>query len=230
MEQLCSFSVIWTDDGSPSLRGDTEPMHHLGGAYSETQYIYGEALRHLVTWPDLTEWKVLVVGLGLGYIELMALAEALRNGKKAQILSYEIKQELVETFLGWLRGEREEPVYEKMYEFFRRDYPELDLKGQLLAAHQSGQWRIEGALSAEHFPADSYQAILFDAFSGKSTPDLWTEDFLKQFLARVAKAPAVFATYACTGVLRRTLQGAGFAVEKRTGFLGKRNSTMAVLS
>jgi hypothetical protein len=255
LENVGSFNVIWTGDGSPSLRGDTEPMHHLGGAYAETQYIYGEALRRLQQWPALTEWRVLVVGLGLGYIELLAMAEALKHGKPLKILSYEIKQELVDAFLAWLQGDLQLMVYDKMYEFFQKDYYEnacendigkdigkdyetggfangqqpkpLDLKLALWQAYQSGDWQIRGRLDDGSLPTISYQALLFDAFSGKSTPELWSEEFLARFLGATVNETAIFSTYACTGTLRRTLQTAGFIVEKRLGFQGKRNATIA---
>jgi tRNA U34 5-methylaminomethyl-2-thiouridine-forming methyltransferase MnmC len=79
------------------------------------------------------------------------------------------------------------------------------------------------------FPTPIISLFFFDAFSGKSTPELWTPEFLALFLQRVAQEKAVFATYACTGTLKRTLQTAGFVVEKRPGFQGKRDSTTAVL-
>lgn len=227
LDNIGSFSVIMTGDGSPSLRGETESMHHSGGAYSETQYIYGEALRRLLQWPALNEWRVLVVGLGLGYIELMAMAEALKNGKGLRLLSYEIKQELVDIFLGWLRGLRQEPVYDQLYQFYLKDYPELDLKKALTTAYDCGDWEIRGALDADSLPLKKYHALLFDAFSGKSTPALWTEDFLQLFLQKTTHGYAIFSTYACTGILRRTLEKAEYKVEKREGFLGKRNSTIA---
>jgi tRNA U34 5-methylaminomethyl-2-thiouridine-forming methyltransferase MnmC len=228
LEKLCSFEILWTGDGSPSLRGDNEPMHHLGGAYAETQYIYGDAIRRLQKWPALTPWKVLVVGLGLGYIELLAMAEALKNNKQLKLLSYEIKPELVEAFLGWLSGERQEAVYDKLYEFFQKDYPEIDIKSALAQAYKRGDWEIRGALEDQSLPSAHYHALLFDAFSGKTTPELWTPEFLALFLKQVVQDQSVFATYACTGNLKRTLQSAEFIVEKRPGFLGKRDSTTAV--
>lgn len=203
-------------------------MHHLGGAYAETQYIYGEALRRLQQWPELTSWSVLVVGLGLGYIELLATAEALKNGKSLKLLSYEIKQELVDAFMAWLNGAVGNPVYDRMYQFFQKDYPGLDLKTGLIRAHNEGLWEIRGALTESSLPGESYHALLFDAFSGKSTPELWSPEFLQLFLQKTVSGPNIFATYACTGSLRRTLQAAGFNVEKRPGFQGKRDSTTAV--
>lgn len=43
------FALVLTADGSPTIRDLTSPqqecMHHRGGAYQETQYVYGEAIR-----------------------------------------------------------------------------------------------------------------------------------------------------------------------------------------
>lgn len=292
MQNHAHFDVLWTGDGSPSLRGAFESMHHLGGAYAETQYIYGEALRRLGAGcearrnetgneskngngygnsnnngnsneryedgsnrdardkklsdqesanqvkPEIEEvkignpikdWKVLVVGLGLGYIELLALAEALKNKKNLQLLTYEIERSLVELFISWIKGQNENLVYDRMLDFFKKDYPEWDLKAELKKLYEQGAWKIEGAINKNSLPSESYQAILFDAFSGKTTPDLWTEEFLQLFLTQTASTnPCIFSTYACTGVLKRTLARAGFTVEKRMGFFGKRNATLGV--
>lgn len=229
MQNHGHFSVLQTADGSPSLRGETEPMHHLGGAYSETQYIYGEALRRLAEHKELVSWNVLVVGLGLGYIELLSVAEALKHQKKIHLLTYEIEAELVDLFIHWLKGDVENKVYDQMLNFFKEDYPAYDLKKELFEIYLQGEWEIRGALDSSSLPSPKYQLILFDAFSGKTTPNLWTEDFLNVFLMKTvgSSLPAVFSTYACTGVLKRVLHQAGFKVEKRRGFLGKRNSTLA---
>jgi hypothetical protein len=206
-------------------------MHHLGGAYAETQYIYGEAFRRLTTYQDLADWNVLVVGLGLGYIELLSVAEALKNNKKIHILTYEIEKDLVDLFLSWLKGESESLVYDRMLDFFKSNYPEYNLKKELLELYKNKNWEIRGALNRSSLPIKNYQFILFDAFSGKTTPDLWTEEFLNFFLEKVASInPSIFSTYACTGVLKRVLKNSGFKVEKRLGFLGKRNSTIALKS
>ncbi|MEI7974213.1 MAG: MnmC family methyltransferase, partial [Bdellovibrio sp.] len=57
--------------------------------------------------------------------------------------------------------------------------------------------------------------------------ELWSEDFLIQWLTEKTEKKAVFVTYACTGSLKRALKKTGFNREEFAGFGGKRESTLA---
>ena len=69
--------------------------------------------------------------------------------------------------------------------------------------------------------------ILFDAYSNKTSVELWSEDFLNLLMSKCEKG-SYFTTYAATGVLNRCLKRSGFKNLKRDGFLYKRQSTLAV--
>jgi tRNA U34 5-methylaminomethyl-2-thiouridine-forming methyltransferase MnmC len=69
--------------------------------------------------------------------------------------------------------------------------------------------------------------LLFDAFSAKTSPDLWTEEFLVEFFNKATAGDALISTYASRTALKNALKRAGFLVEVREGFKGKRNSTLA---
>ncbi|MNL45541.1 bifunctional tRNA (mnm(5)s(2)U34)-methyltransferase/FAD-dependent cmnm(5)s(2)U34 oxidoreductase [compost metagenome] len=86
---------------------------------------------------------------------------------------------------------------------------------------------IDGALNAGDCFDGDYSGILYDAFSSKTTPHLWEEEFLKSFF-QCAAADAMVSTYACKATLKRALKDSGFEVIVREGFLGKRNSTLAL--
>ena len=66
------FEIVITKDGSPSLAffkdGHSQMMHASGGAYSETEYIYGKTLD--LAHDTFDSLQVLSVGLGFGYVEL----------------------------------------------------------------------------------------------------------------------------------------------------------------
>lgn len=232
------YEIVWTQDSSPSLR-QNECMHHRAGAYSETQYIYGEAIRKSLEL-NPTHLSAVVVGLGLGYIELLVMGEYLKRLKQNvtppcqfRMLSFESDPFLKESFLAWLKGDLtdEHPlfmVFQKIGELIQNQYPIAEIKIALLAALQNQSWSLASDLNEKTIPNDKFTVILYDAFSGKSTPELWSEEFLKRFLNQTSRPPCVFSTYACTGALKRSLKATGFQVQVRPGFSGKRDSTFAI--
>ncbi len=64
-------------------------------------------------------------------------------------------------------------------------------------------------------------AFFLDGFAPARNPDMWNEPVFLE-LARLAAAGATAATYSVAAIVRQGLAGAGFAVEKRPGFAGKR--------
>lgn len=64
-------------------------------------------------------------------------------------------------------------------------------------------------------------AWYLDGFSPAKNPEMWEPGLLNAVAAHT-RAGGTFATYTAAGWVRRNLQTAGFAVEKRSGFGGKR--------
>ncbi|HEX7812935.1 MAG TPA: tRNA (5-methylaminomethyl-2-thiouridine)(34)-methyltransferase MnmD, partial [Burkholderiales bacterium] len=67
----------------------------------------------------------------------------------------------------------------------------------------------------------SADAFFLDGFAPARNPAMWTKPVFRE-LARLAKPGATFATYTVASSVREGLGAAGFAVEKRQGFIGKR--------
>lgn len=268
------FLFISTQDGSPTLRliaapanalkrtdqQDTgqhteetsEAMHSLDGAFSETVYIYGAAIEKAIESRSQTEstasTRVLSLGLGLGYVELLSTALFLKHHvplADCAGLSFEINPELRKQFSFWLANTPDlapqfAAAYEQILDLTAK-YSDLspELIKQTLSSYLStGKWQLAEALTTatlgqyqqyDHYQFETpFHCICFDAFSAKSSPELWSSEFLDGFL-RVAAAPTcVFATYACTGNLKRSLSAAGFTVQVRPGFAKKRESTLAI--
>lgn len=74
------------------------------------------------------------------------------------------------------------------------------------------------ALPQVHAAAD---AFFLDGFSPARNPDLWSPAVFAQ-LARLAASGATLATWSVSGNVRRGLETAGFTLERRPGFGGKR--------
>lgn len=247
---MIQFTHVTTEDQSPTVRigtGDhqSEAMHSLRGAFSETVYIYGSAIDTCLErgFPP----KVLSLGLGLGYVELLAAGLSL---KKAATLpaseaenflrsfggeSFELLPELRDWFHSWLLQNGEVPedfrsIYDAILErtASHTEIPAASIRTLLATAVNEGRWRIREALSAETEFIGKFGCICFDAFSSKTSPELWTESFLLEFFAKVCEPKCVLSTYACTGALKRALRTSGFELNIREGFSSKRDSTFAV--
>jgi S-adenosyl-L-methionine-dependent methyltransferase len=225
------FKNIITGDQSPSLSlpPTWEPMHSLEGAFSETQYIYQPTVTSALTHAPRP--SLLSLGLGLGYNEILIACESLSLKKTPHIVrSFELVSELRECFVSWIQGESSvlNSVYKQILLLYAQKYEmaEEEILKQLQRFLKEGILQVEGpvGLQTELQPMNG---ILFDAFCAKTSPDLWTPEFLHDFFKRTAGTPSFMSTYACTGELRRALAAAGFTVEKRKGFAFKRESTFA---
>lgn len=227
------FTWERTADGSPTLRvnGGGESMHHSGGALSETDLIYGSAVREAFTFPVAAP-RILSIGLGLGYVELMTAAASLKSVKSFTLVSLESVVPLVDAIRSWVMGTLPEgEIQQGLDEVAQRVAEHEGLRAEELRLHlrralQEGRWEMGGVLSATQLPASRFHGILYDVFAAKTYPDLWTEEHLTNFLRTCAEDWCAFSTFACTGNLKRALRSAGFEFIKREGFKGTRNSTL----
>lgn len=77
---------------------------------------------------------------------------------------------------------------------------------------------VQACLSQLQAQAD---ALYLDGFSPARNPDMWSPAVFKQ-LARIARPGSTLATWSVAGAVREGLAQAGFQLEKRPGFRGKR--------
>ena len=238
MRTPSDFSIVITADGSPSLSvadptGYVEKMHHAGGALAESLYIYGAALKATLErrWP----LRVLSLGLGLGYNEVICSAFAVKSSiepKDAALFSFETEPVLSDGFVSWLKGE--ESAFQSLYEEILNrtsqalEVPSASLKDWLCLARAAGTWRIRGAFPDDLSETSRMTCVLYDAYSNKMNSELWDEEFLVRTIGQLADTGCVFATYAATGSLNRALRRLEFQKMKKHGFAGKRESTFAV--
>ncbi len=66
-----------------------------------------------------------------------------------------------------------------------------------------------------------FDAWFLDGFAPARNPAMWSQDLMCALYEKTVDG-GTFATYAAAGFVRRNLQTAGFTVEKRPGFAGKR--------
>lgn len=74
------------------------------------------------------------------------------------------------------------------------------------------------SLNGEETPSDAWY---LDGFAPSRNPDMWSAELMGEVF-RLTVPGGRFGTYAAAGFVRRNLAGAGFVVERRPGFAGKR--------
>lgn len=203
-------------------------MHHSGGAAAETEYIYKTPLRFM--FENLKFSSVHVVGLGLGYIEISWAIEYLKilanKAHVSTLQSFEVETELCEQFMNWVYADKATSgVYDQICTFLD---PKIDSQQiKKILADNFLNHPISGDLTANYKKFIKPNLVCFDAFSSKTSQELWTYEFLNGYLENCHE-DCVFTTYACTGVLKRALKAHQFKLFTRLGFKGKRDSTFAV--
>jgi tRNA U34 5-methylaminomethyl-2-thiouridine-forming methyltransferase MnmC len=236
-----NYQVIITDDGSPSLRSlDTpnqEIMHHSGGAWSETKYIYGNPLHHVFK-TGIKSISVASVGLGLGYNELLVAKyfSQRKSSRELRLFSFEKDPFLVESLIQYFKKNISNNVltqtYNSVLNFVSEGYSSAIILETLSQMYHNHSWSILGPLEQIHNELEAkavkFNIILYDAFSSKTSPELWNEQFLTKFLQDYSADDCVLSTYACTGSLKRALRNNHFQVIERSGFKGKRNSLIGI--
>lgn len=234
--QEIGFEIEKTKDESPTLRlingteRGGESMHHTGGALSETCLIYGQALTHGF---KLNPNPIIIsLGLGLGYVEVLAAAHSLlHNSSSFEILSYESVPGLRKLFQDFYLEEKKSATYQWILEGMARLY-ELDplkLRHQIRNALQENRLKLCGDFTRERENLKSFDVFCYDAYSKKTSPELWDEISMSELFSR-GSAKSCVSSYASNGVLKRALAQAGYQVEVLEGFQGKRNRTWAYRS
>jgi hypothetical protein len=247
-----NFDLEWTADSSPTLRligrhlkdpeKNAESMHHSGGAASETVYIYGQATTWVLKKENLQKpIRICSVGLGLGYNEILIALLVYHEKTQICVDSFEIDPELKTSWMNWIFeplenqkfDRKKNQIYDRIFlilsEILKLQIDVKDFKIFLQQSYDSAKWTLKDELNSDKIPHGScYHLCLFDAFSQKTSGELWTEEFLNAFISQsLNKEFCLLATYACTGLLSRTLKHHNFKVTKKPGFNGKRDSTWA---
>ena len=212
-------------DGSPTLRsihimpGSTVPesMHNTFSASGETEFIYGKSIRQALT--AQTNLNFLIVGLGLGYIEILILSLV----KNCQIHSFESDSELRKNFSNWILNSDQE------FEIYNQVCRSLNLKPEFIREQiNQNQFYINPDLNVQTVFKSKSHIICFDVFSRKTSESLWTEQFLNYFISKACSDDCIFISYSCTSLLNRVLINHGFKLIQKSGYNGKRESTLAV--
>ncbi len=215
----------------------------FGDVYASRSGAWGQAAAIFIggcqlpdRWHALRRIRLLETGFGLGVNFLATWAALQASGSPARLHYVAIEKH------PFTRADLRSALHLSLASAPSAEIPRL----QALATHLLDQWppllpgfhaiELDAQVTltlvfgdiADALPriAGRFDAFYLDGFAPDRNPAMWSPGALGQ-LAGLAAPGARLATWCVAGAVRRALAAAGFAVEKRPGFGGKRDSLAA---
>ena len=216
---MVPIKVIITKDGSKSLYLPqlNETYHSKFGAKTESQHVFIKAGYQYVSKPEI---RILEIGFGTGLNVLLTYFAQLIDGKN-------VYYEALEKF----------PLPDNIVNEIN-DFEDAEIKKVFKLLHQI-PWQQDVALNKNFvlhknqidlldFDTNkTFDLIYFDAFAPDKQPEMWTRAIFNK-MYRFLDTGGVLVTYSAKGSVRRTMQAAGFSVERIPGPPGKREMLRAI--
>ena len=192
------IEVVKTKDGSPTFYNYEyqEHYHTLFGAKEEAiiKYVGPAKIK------DRDNTVILDVCFGLGYNSAAAL-EQKKEGASMTIIGLEMDPLILNE------------VKNIDFPFSNKDlFVDAIEKGEITKDHVTIKIMVGDVLSTIKKVKEKVDVVLFDPFSPKKQPELWTQAFFKTIFERMNR-DGVLTTYSCAKPVRENMEKAGFTVE-----------------
>jgi tRNA U34 5-methylaminomethyl-2-thiouridine-forming methyltransferase MnmC len=225
-------SLIITKDGSHtvSIPEMNVSYHSLHGAIQESRHVFiDHGLRFFLNINPAADIHVLEMGFGTGLNALLTLIEAGPNLNihytAIELYPLTIEEANALNYCEQIKRQDLLPLFEKMH----RCEWETDIAiNSFFTMHKLmlSLLTIKNSnLTYNNFL--SPDIIYFDAFAPAAQPELWTKEVF-EILYAILKSKGILVTYCSKGDVRRSMQAAGFVVEKIPGPPGKREIVRAL--
>ncbi|MBP7400892.1 MAG: tRNA (5-methylaminomethyl-2-thiouridine)(34)-methyltransferase MnmD [Chitinophagales bacterium] len=213
-----------TADGSHTLylKNLDENYHSLHGAITESLHVFIHAgLQQFLN--TKSKIHILEIGFGTGLNTLLSCLFAEENTLQIHYTTLEpspLDITLIQTlnYSQQLSNNSSENIFNAIHAApFEK---EITITENFILLKQ--QITLETFQSSNH-----YDLVYFDAFGPRVQPEIWSlNNFQKLF--QLIKPNGILVTYCAKGEVRRTMQAAGFTVERLPGPPGKREMLRAL--
>jgi tRNA 5-methylaminomethyl-2-thiouridine biosynthesis bifunctional protein len=219
--------LSFDENGTPFSRRYGDVYHSASGGPAQATQVFlaGNALPE--RWRTKDRFTVVETGFGLG-LNFLATWKAWREDTAAcrELVYVSVEkhpltaEELVRAHAAW-------PEFADLSEALRRRWPPAPSGILRVEPEKNLSLHLGFGCAADVLPALEEKGVQADAFyldgfSPAKNPELWTPE-LCAALARLAAPDATLATWSVAASVRAALTAAGFSVEKRPGFGGKRH-------
>lgn len=208
--------IIQTEDGSVTIHLPemNETYHSKFGAIQEAKHVFIQNGLDLFKGGPVS---ILEVGFGTGLNCFITYLESVKNNQQINytgVEAYPVNPDEVAAlnYVSELQAEEHREAFSTMHTGNWSEEMMLNAKFSLKKRKQFIQ---------DINDVDCYDLIYFDAFGYPSQPELWSTEIFKNMYTALKKG-GILITYACRGVIKRSMQEAGFTTEKLPGPPGKR--------
>ena len=204
-----------TADGSHTLfvPALNEHYHSVNGAWQESRHVFIEAgLKQCAK----EEISVFEVGFGTGLNAFLTLVQAKKSDKVVRYTTLELYPLSVEFANSLNYAELIAPESRDLFETLH-----LAMWGEEVQISPNFFLRKEKADLCAYSFLSTYDVVYFDAFAPDKQPEMWNPELFVKLYDHT-NLNGILTTYCAKGVVRRSLQAAGYAVERLQGPPGKR--------
>ena len=232
MSGLDIAPLAFGPDGTPVSAAYGDVYHSTAGGPAQARHVFlgGNGLPQ--RWRGRSRFTVVETGFGLGLNFLTTGQAWCDDAEACAVLDYVAfekhpfrAEDLAVAQAAW-------PEFADLAAELRAAWPALT-PGEHSLLLAGGRVRLTLVFGDVRTMAPgvtaSADAFYLDGFSPARNPDLWSTDVCAQ-LARLGAPGATLATWSVAGSVRRAVQSAGFSVEKRPGFAGKRQMLVGALA
>ena len=210
--------IISTEDGSDTLFVPemNEQYHSIHGAMAESRHIFINCgFNFFSNHPVI---KVLEIGFGTGLNCLLTALEATMSNIYTcyyAMENYPLPAELVRRLnYPVLTGREGSEIFSGIHE------APWDEKIMITPGFELLKLRDDFTKSSLE-EIQGVEVVYFDAFGPEKQPEMWETELFRK-LNQVMKEGGLLMTFSAKGSVRRSLQAAGFEVERLPGPSGKR--------
>ena len=216
----------FSDDGTPSSTAFADIYFSQGEGLNEKQHVFihqnnlPERFRQL---DEAASFTIAETGFGTGLNFLLAWHTFLENAPASVPLTFISCEKFPIQVSDLAQAQRYWPELTNLAEQLQANYPPA-LEGYHLL--EFGQVNLllmfgDAATTYSELSAD-VDAWFLDGFAPSKNPDMWRPELFKQ-LARLSHTNTTATTYTVARIVRDGLEGAGFELQKVTGYGRKRD-------